>query len=427
MYSRFSVNQLKSLIRKLGVRKGYFSLTEEEFYNLKKELEDLRSFRDAAESELNQLKNDSYLKEDEITNQRIYLDTAVRNIENLQQNVHSIEQDPSMAEETLKWKSLANINPPDRTKKYSSCEWIEGGLCFIDSRIRVCPNCIEAGGTPSLMSFFGKDLSIDNILRIRKIIILANQNGGFQLCRGCPHLKTKVWPPRKWLFDRIDISHFTSCNLLCEYCHATPEKKQLQSPSSIIPLKSTFLYLINGSYLSPQSIVQWGGGEPTVPREFDELFELISDYGARSEVCTNAVSLSKSLLKGLENNKQVGLMISIDAGTKETYKAVKGKDNFYAVIKNIRKYVTANKYKVILKMIIYDRNMQDVIPFLDLAEDIGVGIVCYDVLMRQDSINDNIIKAAALFKKEGLKRGFDVRVGKVGFVYKADNDIEKYS
>lgn len=60
-------------------------------------------------------------------------------------------------------------------------------------------------------------------------------------------------------------------------------------------------------------------------------------YGATSEVYTNGTILSKTLLEAMINNK-ASVMISIDAGTKESFNIIKGKNLFEKVVKNIDKY-----------------------------------------------------------------------------------------
>ena len=118
-------------------------------------------------------------------------------------------------------------------------------------------------------------------------------------------------------------------------------------------------------------------------------------------------------------------MISIDAGTKEVYNIIKGKNLFDKVVQNIKEYVKANKYRVILKMIICDENKHEVISFLNIAEKLDVKIVCYDVLMYQNYIHQEIINAAALLKYESMKRGIEARIGGVGAIYNPTDNIRQ--
>ena len=364
-----------------------------------------------------------YLYEDEAVYLKNYLDSAVKIIDLNCNRYGATENNFEIFDEAKQWKSFG-IEPPNRSEEYPSCRWIEGGLSFVPDKLRVCPNCVEGGGTPGLTKFSGGHFSIREVLTIRKLIITANQNGGFNGCEKCPLLLKKMWAPKKFLFDTICLAHYTVCNLACEYCYAIPEGKQKLPLSSIISLKPTFEWLVEEKYLSTESVILWGGGEPIINKEFESLFIFLTRYGATSEVYTNGTILSKTLLEAMINNK-ASVMISIDAGTKESFNIIKGKNLFEKVVKNIDKYAKANKYKIILKMIICDKNKHEVIPFLNIAEKNDIRIVAYDVLTYNNHVSQEIIDCAAILKYEGIKRGIDVRVGEVGTIYNPNDNIRQ--
>jgi hypothetical protein len=74
-------------------------------------------------------------------------------------------------------------------------------------------------------------------------------------------------------------------------------------------------------------------------------------------------------------------------------------------------------------MIVSAENLKDVMPFVDIAEKLGIKIVCYDVLMYQSAIDEEIIQAAALLKYECVQRGIDARIGEVGAIYRPADRI----
>lgn len=421
-----NLNSLKHL-RKISNSSGISTILRPVklliYHIFRREIEDLRSYRHAAEVEIQDLKNQTLLYKDEVNYLREYLHTSLKNIDLLTKPQSAVENKLQVLDEQRQWRAF-NLRPPDRSKEYASCKWIEGGLSFVPGQIKVCPNCIKCGGTPGLVQFTRPYFPISQILEARKLIIHANQNGGFNNCKTCPFLKKRIWTPRKYLFDRICIAHFTSCNLACGYCHATAEKKQQAPFSSVIPLKPTFEWLIENEYLSPKSVVMWGGGEPTINKEFENLLAFLADHGAISQVYTNGTILSDVLLKNMRSNK-ASIMISLGAGTKTTYKIIKGKNLFDQVIHNIEKYAEANNFNIILKMILCRENKNEVDAFLNIAQQNNVRIVCYDILMYQNRVDQEIVDAAAFLRHESMRRGIEARIGEVGAIYNPADNVEQ--
>jgi molybdenum cofactor biosynthesis enzyme MoaA len=116
-------------------------------------------------------------------------------------------------------------------------------------------------------------------------------------------------------------------------------------------------------------------------------------------------------------------MISLDAGTPETYAKIKGRPVFQRVVANVVRYTQANAGRVILKMILSEQNMHEVSQFLDIALHSGVRIVCYDTPMFHAQTNDSVVEAAAFFCKEAARRGLECRVGEVGSIYNTKDGV----
>jgi sulfatase maturation enzyme AslB (radical SAM superfamily) len=424
---RYFQRPIKALVRRFLKKIGYAAIPADMDYHdvnaYQQTVADLKSFRKAAEQELRDLKDGIKTQKDEASYLRNYLEASVQMIDSSGVSHPIIENDPALAEEHRQWSSY-NLSPPDRSREYASCQWIEGGLSFQPGKLSVCPNSHIGGGTPGLFQFSGGRFSIRDTLIIRKLIIQVNQNGRFEACKSCSFLERKKWPSKKHLFDTICLSHFTTCNLFCDYCYATPEERQYAPLSSVMGLRPTFKWLIDNKYLSPETMIMWGGGEPTQNKEFETLFEYLSEYGVRSQIYSSGVILSKNLL-GAIKKKQATVMISLDAGSKEMFHKIKGRDVFERVVQNVKEYAKADGYGAILKMIIRDDNKHEVKLFVELADECGVKIICYDFLAGQDHISEEIIDAAALMKYEAVKRGIEVNVGKIGVGYNPSDEFEK--
>ncbi len=319
------------------------------------------------------------------------------------------------------WASVMKVSPPDRSKEYLSCEWIEAGLAFLDRKVTACCVGSSEGGMPTLAEFSGGDLPITKILMKRWEIIAENQSKGFVPCKGCIHLTKKRWEPRVWLFEHVLLNHFTMCNIRCRYCYSVKDKTNVILPSEVIRLLPTFKYMVNNRYLSPDATIYFGGGEPTVLPEFEELMRFLTDYGTRFCIFSNGVIFSKAILESLLARKVNTLLLSIDAGTREVYKTLKGVDCCDQVWENVNRYIEADKNTAWPKIILCEENYNDVMPFLERVQKAGAVKLVYDIDAGMRELKTEVVDAAATIKYECLKRGIEPIQGEAGMHFYKEN------
>ena len=407
---------LSRALRHLARLSGQHRLAEHpvlNWYDLRGELADLRAYKIAAASELEALKERSLSDADSLRVQGDYL----RTLEVLQ-GVRSGAQDAVVEGPAVTLDKVSPIRAADTDAAAAtySCRWIEGGMSFVPGQVRVCPNCNAKGGAPGLARFPDAALPVEDILRKKEIIRQGNQQDAFDPCTRCAYREKKGWPKKEHAFNILCLSHATACNLACDYCHTIPEERYLQNPGQVPPLLPVIRQLIDEGHLAPDTLVQWGGGEPTILREFNEMFTLLENHGAFSEVYTSGVRISQVVMDALARDT-AGVMVSLDAGTADTYRHIKGRDSFNRVVDNVQQYAQRNIDSTILKMIFFERNLGEVTAFLDVAERAGVRIVCFDTPLYRDHVDDRFIDAAALFCDEAERRGLEWRPGEVGLVY----------
>lgn len=212
-------------------------------------------------------------------------------------------------------------------QEYLSCPWIEGGLVFGRGLFHVC--CIAHhtnGGWMPISPFSDSVLPpIEDVLRVRAELRRANQGGVHERCKGCINLRKQRWKSR-FMFHTLNFSHFTRCNLKCNYCYVQREARNAVSEGRVSVL-AVLRAMIQQELLSPDAVVHWGGGEPTLLEEFDELLTLLSAHGCTSMVNTNGTIYSMALCDALRRGTAF-VTCSIDAGTPATYAALKGRDCF---------------------------------------------------------------------------------------------------
>jgi hypothetical protein len=89
----------------------------------------------------------------------------------------------------------------------------------------------------------------------------------------------------------------------------------------------------------------WGGGEPTLLADFEQTITVLNQHDAKQVLNTNCLQYSDSIEKSLVRSPATSLTCSIDAGSAETYRSVKGADCFDYVRENLARYARAGNPK----------------------------------------------------------------------------------
>jgi len=124
----------------------------------------------------------------------------------------------------------------------------------------------------------------------------------------------------------VAVAGFLHCNLACSYCVSYANNPADRGGKLLDKLKRWYAE----GLLKPGSSIDFGGGESTLHIEFEPMAEFAFAHGMRMVVFTNATGVSPSLLQGLSTGL-VTILCSVDAGTPETYRQIKGKPMFHKV------------------------------------------------------------------------------------------------
>jgi MoaA/NifB/PqqE/SkfB family radical SAM enzyme len=174
----------------------------------------------------------------------------------------------------------------------------------------------------------------------------------------------------------VDTDPTNKCNYRCIWCNAfdymSGEKHTL---SETHLMKLADFYKEWGVY----STCVAGGGEPLLNPGFNSFLERLHQNGIQAGVITNGSMMTDEHIKVIARTcRWCG--ISMDAGTPETYAAVKGiKDNnfFYKVIENIKKLSKEIKKlgttcDIAYKFLLHPANAMEIFQAAELAKSIGV-------------------------------------------------------
>lgn len=223
---------------------------------------------------------------------------------------------------------------------YYSCPWIEHGLVFFSCKLAMCCHCGHHDSDNHTLirnNYVGQKINWDRIFKIKDMFRRFHKKGKINTtCVGCPYLKEDKWNNDKYI-DNLYISHWTNCNSKCTYCFATqhPEEFSGKKLYNVLPIVKE---MYDNGILRAGGIISFGGGEPTLLDEFEDLVTYFLDnyfWGIR--VHTSGILYSPALARAI-NEIRGYVVVSVDSGSRETFKKIKQVDCYDKVRESIRKY-----------------------------------------------------------------------------------------
>jgi len=301
---------------------------------------------------------------------------------------------------------------------YVSCEWIESRVVLEQTKLKFC--CIGHSGHKGyvpMCDYDGGEIPEAEVRAARKKLIQENNTPGVETgCTGCHFLETRDWDKERKsakLFDTVYVANFSICNLSCRYCFVY--LSEFTEVSNVVgyPLLPVFQRLIEGGHLAEGGKVEWGGGEPTIVPGFAEIMRLLMRNNYYQQIHTSSVKFSPELEEALRLGKAQAVT-SVDAGTRETYKAVKGRDRFDIVWENVGKYA-ASGGKMALKYILRHNNSDEanIQGFIARAKAVGIKEIVLTPDFReiaQQQITERTIYAFARMVQEAKRAGIPIAI-----------------
>ncbi len=241
---------------------------------------------------------------------------------------------------------------------YYSCPWIEHGLVFFQYKIANCCICGHLSGGHTLLrnNYVGQNIDWDRIFKIKEMYRKFHKKGKIHKnCIGCPFLKEDNWNDGGRYINNLYISHWSNCNSKCIYCFSSvhPEDFDNKKKYAALPIIKD---MVEKGYLTADADISFGGGEPTLLDEFEDIMNyLLDNYYWGIRVHTSGIIYSPAIARAV-NEIRGYVVVSVDAGSKETYLKVKQVPCYDIVRENIRKYALqtnfTGRYLVSAKFII---------------------------------------------------------------------------
>lgn len=215
-----------------------------------------------------------------------------------------------------------------------------------------------------------------------------------------------------WFFQKQKIRTLvfggaSPCNFKCCYCSQRQENYILERSTMHSPY-AVFMDMVDAlereGLIDEDTVVKIGSGEYTANQNGERLVDRVKRYP--TIFLTNAFIYSPATAKTLEH---AGLILcSIDSGTRDTFKKIKGVDGFERVVTNLQEY--ARHGAVYLKYILIsgvNDSEADLEGFFKLADKIAIRVdVVREVYMNPNEIYTNqTLIFIARFVKHFRERG----------------------
>jgi organic radical activating enzyme len=228
------------------------------------------------------------------------------------------------------------------------------------------------GDVPIMSVNDGDNVTLSQIIDKKTDIINKINDKQVTGCFGCPLLKYKEWKDvESEQFDIISIENHSRCNMKCSYCsdvyYGGEEPKY--------DLISLLNEVVQQKMVANNIRISWGGGEPTIMRGFEDTVDFVTSHlnPKTQRFFSNAINFSDKIAKLLLEDK-ASITTSIDAGTIETFKKVRGVNQFKKVMKNVKKYFDISPNNIVIKYIFTDENssINEIVSFVEEIRSTGL-------------------------------------------------------
>ncbi|MGA8401194.1 MAG: radical SAM protein [Stellaceae bacterium] len=291
-------------------------------------------------------------------------------------------------------------------------------IYFNYDSIKGCCANLKTGASPH-MGNYGADgrINLEELIEAKREHLAAVRRGETpEACVDCPSWKLNEWPETPYLFNDVQLGHFTACNTDCYYCRSNSNSARMAVAARNAPrLLPTLKQMIELDTIDPNAIIRFGGGEPTIIPEFEELVNYFIDMKRRFWMNTSGVRYSPAIERMLRDGRSDNrLVISIDSASTATYKVIKGLDVGQRVWDNIARYAQIGPDLLELKYIVLPENCHETGDFVRRAHALGVRRVSFDLDCNpfmagiSGSLTDSIVEGVADMVYEAKSRSMSV-------------------
>ncbi|MEI0528419.1 radical SAM protein [Brachyspira intermedia] len=316
------------------------------------------------------------------------------------------------------------------------CHWLDsnlyGGLLLIDGD--KCSACCVKGFNlfKNNRRIKFKDIDIEELKQARIELFNDINNNIRHECDNCEYLIVK---DEKDIninnLSFLSIANFKTCNLRCKYCYYSDKElgsKLEEEDRYIFPILKKFHE--NNMLKKEGFCLGLAGGEPLLINDIVETAKFIKDNYPNSII---NVQSNSTLTMAVENiayefKKLDGiyktLYTSIDAGTEENYKKIRGVNLFNRLKNNLILYAENSSFdEIMLKYILLEDKEKEL---NNLSEKDIIGFCQIVQLIKSKNKNKTIVVLDKDLRTNGTKISDDMldAAGKIYYICKELLDVD---
>ncbi len=271
-------------------------------------------------------------------------------------------------------------------KELFSCPMIAGQDLVFEGRVdeRCIMPCCEKHipNVPAVGFADTAEETLDRFLGMRAMVAATFLNTAQSDRYGCG--KCFYFRKAAWEFAHdisfVNLSMYPApCQCKCIYCCESEHVNAIYTPEVKAGYEKLFAlleYAKTSGVINPDATWQISSGEITIHPYKERIMELVRDRHA--VFFTNAFLFDEAIAQRLHDDPESKINLSIDSGTPETWRRVKGFDNFETVLSNLRRYrkSSVRPGQIILKYIILpgvNDSEEDFRSVVEIAKELEVG------------------------------------------------------
>ncbi len=310
---------------------------------------------------------------------------------------------------------IDRLNKKYAGKELMFCNRIYNDILFWPFSIHICCHSTKMPYLPPLLyKKLIKEFRFNEYINNIDNIMQQNQKEN-AVCKGCKFFEKQIVPnfPKEKNITFFTINHFTKCNSNCIYCGIRRKTEDIKY--NLLPI---IKQMVKNKIINDSCLFNWGGGEPTICSEFEEIANFLHKNKLRQAINSSGIEFSNTILEGLKDGL-MSIQISPDAGTEETYKKIKRQNNFNKVWENIEKYAQFPDM-LFVKYIFFswNANENDVKLFIQKCINAKVKNIVIDCESNSANnpkspfgkINEEIIQLAILMKKLAIQNNINYQI-----------------
>ena len=256
----------------------------------------------------------------------------------------------------------------EMTKKpYRSCRYLESVISFQSHQIVFCCDR-KPPATIKPMADAGK--TVDAFFAVRGGVIRSNQSDN-PPCEGCNLFRE--YEPGDGTINYIQFGVVNYCNFSCTYCELQHGNAQYKNKPETYDEIEVAEELKRRGLISHPLIVAVAPGEITIHPRKDRYYDFAEENAQCVHFVTNAGKFDQRLAHILTLSPLNGMTVSIDAGTEETFRKIRGVNMFKQVVANLMEYRKYSPY-IFPKYILMEGNCgdEDLEGFIKICEDLNI-------------------------------------------------------